>query len=194
MAPVKILNLANQITLARISFIIPIVILLHFPNKITCVIAALLFMFASITDMLDGHIARRDNLVTSLGKFLDPLADKLLIGSTLIMFAELGWVDAWITIIILMREMAVTGLRAMAIDEGVVLGADTYGKLKTIAQLFAIFPLIIHYPFFGINFSLIGHVILYIALALTILSGSNYFYIFYKHWKDKDRVQSEDKN
>ena len=111
-------NLANQLTLARIFFVVPIILLLYFPGKITCFLAAVLFGIASLTDFLDGHIARKGNMVTSFGKFLDPLADKLLICSILIMFVELGWVPAWVTIIIIGRELAVTGLRAMALDEG----------------------------------------------------------------------------
>lgn len=88
-------NLANQLTLARIFFVVPIILLLYFPGKITCFLAAVLFGIASLTDFLDGHIARKGNMVTSFGKFLDPLADKLLICSILIMFVELGWVPAW---------------------------------------------------------------------------------------------------
>ena len=106
-------NLANQLTLARIFFVVPIILLLYFPGKITCFLAAVLFGIASLTDFLDGHIARKGNMVTSFGKFLDPLADKLLICSILIMFVELGWVPAWVTVVIIGRELAVTGLRAI---------------------------------------------------------------------------------
>lgn len=180
-------NLANQITLARIFFVIPIVGLLYFEGQTTCVVAALVFGMASITDFLDGHIARKSNMVTSFGKFLDPLADKLLICSVLIMLVELGWVPAWMTIVIIGRELAVTGLRAMAIDEGVVIAADKFGKLKTVMQITAIIPLLIHYPFFGLNMEYIGLFLLYIALVLTIFSGLNYFYGFYKNWLAKDR-------
>lgn len=181
------LNLANRITLTRIFFVLPVVALLHFPGQVTCWAAAFLFAVASLTDLLDGHIARRDNIVTSLGKFLDPLADKLLIGSVLIMFVALDWVPAWIAIVIIMREMAVTGLRAMAVDEGVVLAADKYGKLKTIMQGVALVPLIIHYPFWGLNPQPVGNFLLYIALLLTVFSGLNYFHVFYLHWRDKTR-------
>ncbi len=181
-------NLANQLTLARIFFVFPIVLLLYFPGKITCILAAVLFGIASITDFLDGHIARKSNMVTSFGKFLDPLADKLLICSILIMFVELGWVPAWVTIVIIVRELAVTGLRAMAIDEGVVIAADKYGKLKTVMQIVAIVPLLIHYPFFGIDVHMLGNFLLYIALVLTIFSGLNYFYRFYGTWRESGRT------
>ena len=128
-------NLANQLTLARIFFVVPIVLLLYFPGRLTCFLATLLFGIASLTDYLDGHIARKSNMVTSFGKFLDPLADKLLICSILIMFVELRWIPGWVTIIIIVRELAVTGLRAMAADEGVVIAADKYGKIKTVMQI-----------------------------------------------------------
>ena len=180
-------NLANQLTLARIFFVVPIVLLLYFPGRLTCFLAALLFGIASLTDFLDGHIARKSNMVTSFGKFLNPLADKLLICSILIMFVELSWIPAWVTIIIIVRELAVTGLRAMAADEGVVIAADKYGKIKTVMQIVAIIPLLLHYPLFGINLHLIGNFLLYIALALTVFSGLNYFYRFYGVWRESDR-------
>ena len=186
----RMLNLANRITLARIVFVVPVLVLLHFEGPVTCWLAAILFAVASATDLLDGHIARRENMVTSLGKFLDPLADKLLVGSVLIMFVDLGWVPAWITIVIIMREMAVTGLRAMAVDEGVVLAADKYGKLKTIMQGLALVPLIVHYPFWGMDPQPLGNFLLYIALILTVFSGLNYFHAFYVHWRNKDAARN----
>ncbi len=175
-------NLANKITLARILIVPFIVILLYFPGKVTGLIAFFLFFVASATDMVDGFIARREGLVTSFGKFLDPLADKLLISSVLIMLTHLGWVPAWITIVIICRELIVTGLRAMAADEGIVIAADKYGKLKTIVQMFACAPLIIHEPLFGIAMQPLGEILLYIALVLTVFSGGNYLYGFYHNW------------
>jgi len=179
------LNLANRITLIRIFFVLPVLGLLHFEKPATCWAAAALFTIASLTDLLDGHIARRDNTVTSLGKLLDPLADKLLVVSALVMLVGLGWAPAWITIVIIMRELSVTGLRAMARDEGVVLAADRYGKLKTIMQVVALVPLIAHYPFWGVNPQTLGNFLLYIALILTVFSGLNYFHAFYLHWRSK---------
>ena len=178
-------NLANQITLTRIFFVVPLIATMHFEGRVACFIATILFVVASLTDYLDGHIARRDNLVSSFGKFLDPLADKLLICSVLIMFVQLGRVPAWIAILVVSRELAVTGLRAMAIDEGVVIAADRYGKLKTVAQIVAIIPLLLHYPLFGFDLHTIGLNILYLALVLTIFSGWNYCHTFYKAWRVK---------
>ena len=182
------INLANQITLTRIFFVLPIIVLLHFPGQITCWLATILFIIASVTDFLDGHIARRNNLVSSLGKFLDPLADKLLICSTLIMFAGLAWIPTWVSIVIVARELTVTGLRAMAVDEGIVLAADKFGKIKTMMQIFAIVPLTVHYPFWGMDPQPLGNILLYIALALTVFSGINYFHSFYGYWREKERA------
>ena len=157
---IKRLNWANRITLLRIGAVLPIVVLMHFPRPLLCWIAAVLFVLASLSDFLDGYIARREGMVTTFGKFLDPLADKLLICSVLVQMVALGWVPAWVTILVIVRELAVTGLRAVAADHGVVIAADRYGKWKTVLQIVAIVPLLI----------------------LTIISGVNYFYRFYCDW------------
>ena len=172
------LNLANKITLLRILMTPLVVLLLYFEGPMTCILATLAFIFASLTDWADGYIARRSNMVTSMGKFLDPLADKVLICSVLIMFVKLDWAPAWVVIIIVCRELVVTGLRAIAIDEGIVLAADKFGKAKTVLQIFAIVPLALHYPLWGMDLRLLGLVLLYIALVLAVVSGANYCYDF----------------
>ena len=174
---------ANRITLMRCGAIIPILLLIHFPNIYTCWIAMFLFVLAAISDFIDGYIARKEHQVTNFGKFLDPLADKLLICAILVEMVGLGWVPAWIVNIIIIRELAVTGLRAVAADKGVVIAADWYGKWKTTFQIIAMVPLLIHYDFMGIPMHLLGSLILYIALVLTIFSGCNYFYQFYREWR-----------
>ncbi len=174
------LHLANKLTLLRILMVPLIVVLLHFEGPLVCWVATFVFIAASLTDFIDGYIARRFNAVTSLGKFLDPLADKVLVCSVLVMLVQLGWVDAWITIIIICRELVVTGLRAIAMDEGIVLAADNYGKVKTVLQLVALAPLIVHYPFLGFDPQLIGLFLLYISTVLAVFSGANYVYSFYK--------------
>ncbi|MBQ8744236.1 MAG: CDP-diacylglycerol--glycerol-3-phosphate 3-phosphatidyltransferase, partial [Mailhella sp.] len=116
-------------------------------------------------------------------------ADKLLICSILVEMVGLGWVPAWIVNIIIIRELAVTGLRAVAADKGVVIAADWYGKWKTTFQITAMIPLLIHYDFLGIPMHLLGTVVLYIALVLTIFSGCNYFYLFYRDWS-REKKQS----
>ena len=164
------LNLANKITLLRILMTPLVVLLLYFEGPTVCKIAALAFIFASVTDWADGYVARRSNMVTSMGKFLDPLADKVLICSVLIMVC---------------RELVVTGLRAIAIDEGIVLAADKFGKAKTILQVFAIVPLTLHYPLWGMDPQPIGQVLLYAALALALISGTNYCYDFYRRTRER---------
>jgi len=181
----KTINLATQITLFRVAVVPFIIILLSFPNRITCSIACFLFIIASISDFLDGYVARNSGLVTSLGKFLDPLADKLLICSILIQLSALGWIPAWISIVIIARELAITGLRAVAADNNIVMAADKYGKLKTGFQIAAIIPLTLNYPFFGIPFHELGILILYVAVFFTLFSGANYIRSFFSLTKEK---------
>ncbi len=173
------LNLATKITMARIGLVVPVILFLSFPNRFFCFLACLLFGIASATDFVDGYIARRDQTVTTLGKFLDPLADKLLNCAAFIQLAALGWIPAWVVSIIVIRELAVTGLRAVASDEGIVIAADKYGKMKTIFQALALGTLIFHYPLLGINFNPLGYFLLTIAFFLTVFSGYKYFQNFY---------------
>ena len=181
----EIWNLPNSITLARISVVPFLFFLLASPGPFWSLTLAALFVLAALTDFLDGYIARKYNLITTMGKFLDPLADKVLICSVLIMFVQLGWTEAWVVIIMVCRELVVTGLRAIAIDEGIVLAADKFGKAKTILQVFAIVPLIVHYPLWGMNPQPIGQVLLYAALALALISGTNYCYDFYRRTSER---------
>lgn len=180
------LNLANMLTLARVFAVPVIVVLLYMEHAVQTPIVTYLatgvFILASLTDMADGYVARRQNLITNLGKFLDPLADKLLIGSVLIMLVELGRVPAWIVVVIICRELAVTGMRGVAADKGVVIAADKFGKLKTIVQSMALVPLLLHYPLLGFDPAPVGMLLLYVALVLTVFSGGNYLYSFYKNW------------
>lgn len=190
-------NLADKITFIRILAVPFLIVLLSFPSKVNCLIAMIVFILASATDYVDGLIARRYNLTSNFGKFLDPLADKILISSVLVMLVQLqdesghSWVPAWVAIVIICRELVVTGLRAMAAEKGQVMAADKFGKLKTILQIFALCPIILHYPLFGINALPAGKFILYIALAMTVFSGGNYVYSFYSHWRDENPTNSE---
>lgn len=185
------MNVPNKITLSRI-FLIPIfILLLSIPFNwgtwdigetslpVSDFIAALLFILAATTDWVDGHYARKHNLVTNLGKFLDPLADKLLVSAALILLVEMGMAPAWLVIVIISREFAVTGLRLVAAGEGIVLAAGSMGKLKTATQMIAIAILLLHqFPFSYIGFPF-GTVMLYAALFFTIVSGVDYFM---KNW------------
>ncbi len=181
------MNLPNKITLSRI-FLIPVFIVLmsvpfHWGSldmgghelPVAHLAGALLFIIASTTDWIDGYIARKYNLVTNLGKFLDPLADKLLVSAALILLVEINLAPAWIVIAIISREFAVTGLRLVAAGEGTVLAASQMGKLKTWIQIIAISLLLLHnWPLAYADFPL-GMIALYAALIITVVSGYDYF-------------------
>ncbi|HQK99810.1 MAG TPA: CDP-diacylglycerol--glycerol-3-phosphate 3-phosphatidyltransferase [Smithellaceae bacterium] len=175
-----IFNLPNTITLARISVVPFLFVLLCNPGPFWSVVLAALFVLASITDFVDGFIARRYNLITTLGKFLDPLADKLIVNSAMILMIPSGRIEAWIVVIIIMRDLIVDGLRSMASSEGVYIQASTLGKQKTVAQIVAVTALMIHYPFLGLDAHFIGTVILYVALFLTVYSGMDYAVKFFR--------------
>jgi CDP-diacylglycerol--glycerol-3-phosphate 3-phosphatidyltransferase len=165
----------NLLTLFRIAAVPIIIILMLFPNRFCVFVAALVFSAAAITDYLDGFYARRRNMVTTLGKVMDPVADKLLVSSAFIMLAALNWVPAWIVCIIIGRELAVTGLRNIIAGKGEDLSASNLGKFKTGFQIAAIIPLMIHFPLFGLNVQAIGNLFLWGALVFTIWSGADYF-------------------
>src|SRR5450759_1860636 len=176
----EIFNLPNTITLIRISVVPFLFILLSSPNEFWSLILAILFVAASITDLVDGYIARKYRLVTTMGKFLDPIADKLIVNTAMILMIPIGRIPAWIVAITIMRDFIVDGIRSIASSEGFYIHASPLGKQKTIAQLFAVTALMIYYPFFGINAHLVGMVILYIAFLLTLYSGADYFIKFYR--------------
>ena len=165
----------NFLTLLRILAIPVIIVLLLFDNRLTTFFAAIVFSIASITDYLDGYLARKYNLVSNLGKMLDPLADKLLISSAFIMLVSLDFMPAWIACIIVGREIAVTGLRSILAEHGEDVAASMLGKYKTGFQIAAVIPLTLHYSYFGINFIMIGTIMLYGALIFTLWSGIDYF-------------------
>ena len=186
-------NLPNALTIGRIMAIPIIVLLLFYPGKVISFFAAIIFLFAAITDGLDGYIARRQNIVTTLGKFLDPLADKLLVITSLIMLIHLGRVPAWIVAVIAGREMAVTGLRAIAINEGIIISASQLGKYKTLLQVIATTTLIGHYSYLSIDLHNVGMIFLWAALVLTVWSGVDYFRGFFGHWGEIPRVVDKKK-
>lgn len=185
------MNIPNRITVSRI-LLIPIFVIVMMFNfdwgtmklfgaemPVNHFVGALIFIIASTTDGLDGYYARKYNLVTTLGKFLDPLADKLLVSAAFIMLVEIGAAPApaWVIILILSREFAVTGLRSILAGEGTIVAASNLGKFKTVTQIVAITSLLLHNTFFvlfGIPFDVI---MLYIALFFTLWSGWDYFYL-----------------
>ncbi|MFC1880921.1 CDP-diacylglycerol--glycerol-3-phosphate 3-phosphatidyltransferase [Thermodesulfobacteriota bacterium] len=176
----SILSHPNTLTLFRIAAVPIIVILMLYPNRISTWIAAILFSLAAITDYFDGYIARKFGLVSNLGKVMDPVADKLLVSSAFIMLTALGWVPAWMVCIIIGREIAVTGLRNIIAEKGEDVSASSLGKYKTGFQIAAIIPLLIHYPFFGLDVQAVGRFFLWGALVFTLWSGADYFIKFRK--------------
>ncbi len=183
-------NLPNMLTFARIACIPVLVLTLLADSRSSSFIAALIFSMACVTDWLDGYLARRLNLVTVMGKFLDPLADKLIVMAALIMMIPLGRVPAWAVFLLIAREVIVTGLRSVASSEGIVIAASNLGKYKTIFQMVAIIGLLLHYEycwFLGIDLSLlcanfhnVGTFFFYIALFLTVWSGVDYLVKFFR--------------
>lgn len=168
------MNLANRITVVRLM-LVPIFIMLMFSNfHYKDVMAALIFAIASITDKVDGYVARKYNQVTNLGKFMDPLVDKIMVSSALIALIQLGRIQSWIVIIILAREFIVTGLRTVAANNGIVIAASKYGKYKTTLQIIAVIALMLNnYPFSIVNFPF-ATIMLFLALFMTIYSGIDY--------------------
>jgi len=168
------MNLANKITLFRV-FLVPIFVvsfLLESPGP--TYISAIIFVFASFTDTLDGYIARSRNLVTNFGKFVDPLADKVLTSAALILLVGTGAIPSWVVIVIITREFTISGFRIIAASEGVTIAASPWGKLKTISQLIAIVLLLLgNYPFGYLSIPM-DQIMLYIALILTVISGVDY--------------------
>ena len=173
-------NLPNAISILRIFTAPVLILLLLSPDRKTGLIAAIIFAIAALTDWLDGYLARRMGVITTFGKFLDPLADKLLIVTSLVMLVALGRAPAWMVALIIGREMAVTGLRAMASLDGVVIAASALGKYKTVLQIASVAGLIMHYEFWDIDFQAVGMVFLWLALIMTLLSGIDYFVRFFK--------------
>jgi CDP-diacylglycerol--glycerol-3-phosphate 3-phosphatidyltransferase len=175
------INLANLLTLSRILLIPVFVVLFAHPTPDRSLIAALVFIVAAVTDLLDGYVARRTGQITKLGKLLDPIADKLLVLSGLILLVQLDRVAALVAIVIIAREVAVTGIRAIAATEGVVLAAETIGKWKMAMQVVAIVMLILEGSLTAIAWPLhlLGTAILYLALALGLISGGQYLFSFW---------------
>lgn len=183
-----ILNPPNILTMMRIAAIPLMVVLLLSPTRSAGFWAAAVFALASITDWLDGYLARRMGIVTVFGKFLDPIADKLIVMAAMIMILPFGRVPAWMVLVILGREMVITGLRGIASSEGIVIQASDLGKFKTIFQIVAILGLLLHYDYnwlFGIqhawlhvNMHNFGMFYLWIATLLTVWSGVDYLVRF----------------
>lgn len=167
------MNLPNKITLFRVCMIPIFVAFMMIPGiPGGRYIAAGVFIIAALSDMLDGYLARKNNLVTNFGKFMDPLADKLLVSSALICLVELGLLPAWIVIIIIAREFIISGFRLVASDSGIVIAASWWGKIKTVVQMVMSVMLIINLDIAFINF--LEQAAIYLAAALTVISLVDY--------------------
>lgn len=181
------MNLANKLTLLRI-FLVPVFLIFFLVEGIDygTIVATIVFIVASITDQLDGHIARSRNQITTFGKFMDPLADKLLVTAVFVCLVQIGMIPAWAVIIILSREFAVSGLRSIAASNGLVIAASWWGKIKTVTQMLAIllFLLTVNIMTIGntnllVNFFpgllVASNIVFYICVVITIISGIDYF-------------------
>lgn len=181
------LNLPNALTFGRI-LVIPLVLwLIDQGTPRDCVYAALVYSAAAITDLLDGMLARRLGIVSVLGKFLDPLADKLLVMATLVWLVPMGRIPEWAVVLLLAREISITGLRGIASSEGIVIAAGGGGKSKTALQMVGILCLILGYPydfdFFGVGFGVVdlvvvGRALVYLSLAFSLASALEYLGLF----------------
>lgn len=168
------MNIANKITIFRVLLVPLFLIVLYSNLDNSQIIAGIIFIIASLTDTLDGYLARSRNLVTDFGKFVDPLADKILVAAALISLVDLGKIPGWIVVIIIAREFTITGFRTIAVSNGVTIAASPLGKFKTITQLLAIILILFNnFPFDSVP---MDKIMLYLALIFTVLSGIDYIF------------------
>ena len=167
------MNLANKLTLLRV-FMIPVFLVVLFlaPEPMNRYVAVIIFIVASLTDMLDGKIARKYNLVSNFGKFMDPLADKLLVMSALVSMVALKDLAAWVVIVILAREFTITGFRTLAMEANIVMAASWWGKVKTTVQMIMIPVVLLNLPF--VMMPMVETVLIYLSVFFTIFSGADY--------------------
>lgn len=167
------MNLPNKLTLLRV-FMIPVFLLVLFlaPEPVNRYVAVVIFIVASLTDMLDGKIARKYNLVSNFGKFMDPLADKLLVMSALVSMVALEDLAAWVVIVILAREFAITGFRTLAMEANIVMAASWWGKVKTTTQMIMIPVVLLQLPFSCMP--MVENILVALAVFFTIFSGADY--------------------
>jgi CDP-diacylglycerol--glycerol-3-phosphate 3-phosphatidyltransferase len=187
-------NPPNAITLVRVATIPIFLMLTYYESRFNSFLAALIYAVVSATDFLDGYIARKKNMITVIGKFFDPLADKLIVMAALVMLVHLGRVAAWVVIVIMAREFIVTGLRTIAMSEGMVIAAGQEGKYKTATQLAGIAFLLLHYRYpidmvvrtVDVDANQVGTLLLYASLVFSLWSAVNYFRDFVKAVYRKD--------
>jgi CDP-diacylglycerol---glycerol-3-phosphate 3-phosphatidyltransferase len=193
-------NLPNLLTLGRVAAIPFFIWLLDSPTPVRGFWACLVFTAAAVTDILDGYLARKMGVVSVLGKFLDPLADKLIVMAALVWLVSLGRVPAWVVVLLLAREISVTGLRSVAASEGVVIGAGGEGKMKTALQMIGIVALVLGHPYhlsyLGIDVGIVdmvhvGQLLIYLSLLFSFASAAQYVRLFSAAVEAKDQRQRD---
>jgi CDP-diacylglycerol--glycerol-3-phosphate 3-phosphatidyltransferase len=192
----EVLNTPNLLTLGRVAIIPLVIVLLDRGTPSDCIWAALVYSAAAITDLVDGYLARRWDIVTVLGKFLDPLADKLLVMATLVWMVPMGRIPGWAVVLLLAREISITALRGIASSEGVIIAAGGGGKAKTALQMVGILFLIIGYPYHlsvgpfslgMIDFVTVGRALVYLSLVFSAVSAFQYVALFGRSLDEKER-------
>lgn len=168
------MNLPNKLTIARMCMVPLFMIALMMNTELSRVAATVIFALASLTDMLDGQIARKYHMITNFGKLMDPLADKVLTAAAMICLVELGDLAAWIAVVIIFREYAITGLRSVAASENIVVAANIWGKVKTVCQMVALMLLMLKPQITAICGIDLGLWLMYVAVVLTVYSGLDY--------------------
>jgi len=186
-------NLPIGLTLTRIVAVPLLILFLISSSRVHALIGAAIFSAAALTDWLDGLIARRRNQVTTLGTLLDPVADKLLVAAALVSLLTIDKVAAWIVVVIIGREIAVTGLRAVAASVGVIVPASRLAKWKTVSQYVAVTLLIVEKGFGSAEFHVVATAVLWVALALTVVSAVDYFLRFFRKADYRAIVPEEDR-
>lgn len=181
------MNTPNKLTVARMIIVPFLVVFLlsGLGGDANRYISLILFVVASITDWFDGHLARKNNLVTNFGKFMDPLADKLLVCSAMICMIELNRLPAWVVIIIIGREFIISGFRLIAAENGIVIAANYWGKFKTVSQMIMIILLILHFDTIS-AFVILEQIFIWISLALTVISLMTYI------WQNKSVLSMQE--
>ena len=168
------MNLPNKLTIARMAMVPLFMVALLINTPESRILSVVIFALASLTDMLDGQIARKYNMVTNFGKLMDPLADKVLTAAAMICLVELGDLAAWIAVVIIFREYLITGLRSVAASENIVVAANIWGKVKTVCQMIALMLLMVKPQIVAVCGIDLGLWLMYVAVALTIYSGLDY--------------------
>lgn len=173
------MNLPNTITLLRIFLVPPVVLFLVSPSANFPFLGAWVFSIGCLSDWLDGHLARKRGQVTAMGKLLDPIADKLLVAAALLPLVYMQRVSAWLALLIIGREIVVTGFRTLAAAEGVIIQSSSLGKMKMLSQIIAIILIILSYDFSGVSLLAVGTIILWFSTFISFWSAGQYFKRFY---------------